>query len=178
MTHASDPLNIIKTRSESTCGELHLHCTTTPAYLCYTTATALKPDGNTPREDLEEKVSLTHKTEKERWCVLEPRIQRVVPRGACSSRSPRCLLFTDGHLVGLLRVAADPRCVPCFAPSFPESTGGPAYTRLGLFTVQPQSSEDTPRQIAHTNTHAALQLTVLHHCNGSTAAAAKGLTTD
>lgn len=80
-------------------------------------------------------------------------------RGACSSRSLRCLLFTDGHLVGLLRVAADPRCVPCFAPSFPESTGGPAYTRLGLFTVQPQSSEDTPRQIAHTNTHAALQLT-------------------
>lgn len=81
VTHASDPLNIIKTRSESTCGELHLHCTTTPAYLCYTTATALKPDGNTPREDLEEKVSLTHKTEKERWCVLEPRIQRVVPLG-------------------------------------------------------------------------------------------------
>lgn len=80
-------------------------------------------------------------------------------RGACSSRSLRCLLFTDGHLVGLLRVAADPRCVPCFAPSFPESTGGSAYTRLGLFTVQPQSSEDTPRQIAHTNTHAALQLT-------------------
>lgn len=89
------------------------------------------------------------------------RIQRDVPLGravpagvtlsaAFCSQTGTSSGFCARRVAGS---AADPRCVPCFAPSFPESTGGSAYTSLLLFTVQPQSSEDTQRQIAHTHTN-------------------------
>lgn len=106
------------------------------------------------------KVSLTHK--KERALVRarapdsEGRPART--RGARLSRSSLPFVHTRAPRRAVRRVAADPRCVPCFAPSFPESTGGSACARLVLFT-QSHRVVQTPSGRSRTQTHAALQLT-------------------
>lgn len=86
--YASDPLNINKTRSESTCGQLHLHCTTTPAYfpLCYSTATAPRPDGNTPG---------MRGFRKKKKFVLPTKKKKSA--GACSSPGSRGLSRSDAR---------------------------------------------------------------------------------